>query len=448
VNGVHSKIPGASHTYSKGDDQFPVTGPRTIASGNGYRLWDDKGREFIDWTMGLASVSLGHAYPEVVEAAQAWLARGSNFARPTRLEEDLADEFLAIVPCADMVKFGKHGSDGTSSAVRLARAFTGRSHVLACSSNPFYSVNDWWIGTTLASAGIPDGVKELTHTFPFGDLSALDALLDRYANDLACLIVEPAATTPTELQGICARCAEPGAAKRETCSQEEFWRQVQSRARAAGVLFVLDENKTGFRMDLPGAETFYKLQPDMVCFGKAMANGFSVSALAGRADVLDQGGILQTERERVFLLSATHGGETHALAAALATIRIMRREPVVATLWKIGAALTTAFNARSRREGLGERIFLDGYGCFPTLHCNTNGATDAVLRTLFLQEMAARGVIFNFLAPAYVHDDVAVDATMKAAGAALTACAEAIERDDVESRLLGPVLRPVFRRRN
>jgi glutamate-1-semialdehyde 2,1-aminomutase len=430
---VHDKIPGASHTYSKGDDQFPVTAPRTIARGDGYRVWDDDGRVFIDWTMGLAAVSLGHAYKPVADAAAMWLSRGSNFARPTRLEEDLADELLAIVPCAGMVKFGKHGSDGTSSAVRLARAFTGRDRILACSSNPFYSVHDWWIGTTEARAGIPDCLRSLTHLFPFGDLEALDALLEQYGGETACVIVEPAATTPldaSEMQHV------------------EFWRAVQARARAAGALFVLDENKTGFRLAVPGAETYFGLQPDMVCFGKAMANGFSVSALAGRADVLDQGGILQQDRDRVFLLSATHGGETHALAAALKAVQIMKTEPVIPHIRRIGDELSGGFNRLASDLGLQEHFGMAGFGCFPGIVIQTGGKPDAALRTLFLQEMAARGVLFNFIAPAYAHDDAAVTQSLDAARASMIVCGEAIAANDVSARLLGPVLRPVFRRRN
>jgi glutamate-1-semialdehyde 2,1-aminomutase len=398
--------------------------------------------------MGLASVSLGHAYPPVVQAAKAWLERGSNFARPTALEEELADHFLALVPCAQMVKFGKHGSDGTSSAVRLARAFTGRDRVFACSCNPFYSVHDWWIGATETPAGIPESVRNLTHTFAFGDLAALDALLDRYGREVACIIVEPAGTAPPALQSSCPRCAGPGQPTRPECPQEMFWKQVQERARSVGALFVLDENKTGFQLDLPGAETFYGLQPDMVCFGKAIANGFSVSALVGRADVLDQGGIYQTERDRVFLLSATHGGETHALAAAIRTVEIMRSEPVIQHKWRIGRFLAREFNAAAARAGVPNHIALQGYPCFPALCIESDGIPDAPLRTLFLQEMASRGVIFNFVVPSYSHDERAVKETIAAAEGALAACAEALATNVVEERLLGPVIRPVFRRRN
>jgi len=444
---VHRKIPGASHTYSKGDDQFPATAPRRIARGSGCTVWDEDGRPFVDWTMGLASVSLGHAHAEVSAAAARWLPLGSNFPRPSALEEELADAIRTLGPGSRMVKFGKHGSDGTSAAVRLARAFTRRDRVVACSSNPFYSVHDWWIGTTLAGAGVPAAVRSLTHTFPYGDLAALDALLEKYAGEVAVVIIEPAATVPPALQCRCRKCLT-GTGAAADCAQAQFWSEVAGLARAAGALFVLDENKTGFRMALPGAEQFYGLDADMVCYGKAMANGFSVSAIAGREDLLDQGGILQTDRDRVFLLSATHGGETHALAAALATLEIMRRDDVPGHIWRIGRQLVTAFNAEARDLGLETVFSLEGYPCFPALTVNAMHGEADVLRTLLLQEMARHGVLMNFVAPALAHDADAVAKTAAAARFALGVCRMAIDMKNAASKLEGPVLRPVFRRRN
>src|SRR4030095_6650638 len=224
----------------------------------------------------------------------------------------------------------------------------------------------------------------------------------------------PAATVSPAQQCRCERCQrDSGDVSR--CTQSAFWRAVQERAHKAGALFILDENKTGFRMALPGAETFYGLKPDMVCYGKAIANGFLGSGLAGRAAVLDQGGILQTERDRVFLLSATHGGETHALAAALKTVEIMRRENVIAHLWAIGARLSRAFNEAARETGAGELFALEGYSCFPSLTVAPSVRNADVMRTLLLQEMARHGVLFNFVVPARAHDERAIDLTVGAA---------------------------------
>ena len=441
---IHSKIPGGSHTYSKGDDQFPVTAPKYIERAKGYWVWGENQRPFVDWTMGLAAVSLGHANDEVIAAAADWLHLGSNFPRRSLIEDELAESLLNLSQSNSMVKFGKHGSDGTSSAVRLARAFTGRSHVVACSSNPFYSVHDWWIGATAMNGGIPIAVQSLTHTFPFGDLEALDKVLDRWGNEIACIIIEPGATTSHLSQHTCSRCGGEEAG----CTQEFFWKAVADRARSIGALFILDENKTGFRLALPGAESFYGLNADMVCYGKAMANGFSVSALVGKSEILNQGGIYQHDSNRVFLLSSTHGGETHALAAALKTLEIMGRYNVPAHMWQIGSELSSGFNKAASMLGLGHVFALRGYGCFPTLVISPGYGDLAALRTLFLQEMAREGVIFNFISPCFAHDREAIEITLVATEKALKICAHAIENGDIESRLEGPILRPVFRQRN
>lgn len=443
TNKIHTKIPGGSHTYSKGDDQFPVTVPRYIDGAKGYRVWGD-GRSFVDWTMGLASVSIGHANDEVISEAKKWLHLGSNFPRPSILEEQLADSLLKLSAKGSMVKFGKHGSDCTSSAIRLARAFTGRDHVVACSSNPFYSVHDWWIGKTEMNAGVPKTVGFLTHTFSFGDLAALDQILDQWGNEVACIIVEPGATTSHFQKTSCRRCGGKGS----NCAQELFWRAVANKARSVGALFILDENKTGFRMALPGAHAFYGLDADMICYGKAIANGFSVSALVGKSEILDQGGIYQKELNKVFLLSATHGGETHSLAAALKTIEIMNRDKVSEHMWRIGSTLTEGFNRLVNSVGLGHLFALKGYGCFPVLEVLPGCGDVLALRTLFLQEMAREGVIFNFISPSLAHDQEAIDITLIAAQRALAVCSRAIDDGTIESLIEGPILRPVFRRRN
>ncbi len=168
---AHRLIPGGCHTYAKGDDQYPLLAPAFIARGAGCRVWDADGREFIEYGMGNRAVGLGHAYPAVVEAAQRELARGSNFTRPSPLEVECAETFLELIDGAEMVKFCRDGSDATSGAVRLARAYTGRDLVACCADHPFFSTDDWFIGTTPMSAGIPAAIRELTVTFRYGDLA-------------------------------------------------------------------------------------------------------------------------------------------------------------------------------------------------------------------------------------------------------------------------------------
>lgn len=187
---LHAAVPGGAHTYAKGDDQYPQGLAPVIDHGRGARVWDVDGNEYLEYGSGLRSVSLGHAHPRVLEAVRRELERGSNFVRPSVVEAQAAERFLATVPTAEMVKFAKNGSDATTAAVRLARAVTGRTRVALCADHPFFSVDDWFIGTTPMSAGIPSQTTDLTVTFPYGDLAAVEALFDRYPDEIACLILE------------------------------------------------------------------------------------------------------------------------------------------------------------------------------------------------------------------------------------------------------------------
>src|SRR5215475_887787 len=195
---AHRLIPGGSHTYAKGDDQYPEQAPGFIAKGKGCHVWDLDGNEYIEYGMGLRAVTLGHAYDPVVEAAYREMRLGTNFSRPAKIEVHLAEAILEVIDGADMVKFAKNGSDVTTAAVKLARAYTGRDLVAICGDHPFFSVDDWFIGTTPMSAGIPAAIKALTVSFKYNDLDSLRALFDQHPNRIACVLFEAEAMTPPE----------------------------------------------------------------------------------------------------------------------------------------------------------------------------------------------------------------------------------------------------------
>ena len=283
---AHALIPGGCHTYAKGDDQYPRLSPGFIRRGQGCRVWDVDGNEFIEYGMGLRSVVLGHAFPDVLRAVREALDSGSNFCRPSPLEVECAETLLRMVPGAEMVKFAKNGSDATTGAVKLARAFTGREMVAICSDHPFFSTDDWFIGVTAMDAGIPQAIKDLTVSFRYNDLESVRVLFDRFPSQIAALVLEPAATE------------EP---------RDGFLTELRRLAHDNGALLVFDEMITGFRWALGGAQALYGVQPDLSAFGKALANGFSASALVGRREIMELGG-LRHRSERVFLLSTTHGG--------------------------------------------------------------------------------------------------------------------------------------------
>jgi glutamate-1-semialdehyde 2,1-aminomutase len=424
---AHAIIPGGCHTYAKGDDQYPILAPGFIARGAGCRVWDTDGREYIEYGMGNRTVGLGHAYAPVVQAVRQELTRGSNFTRPSPIEVACAEQFLALIDGAEMVKFCKDGSDATSGAVRLARAYTGRDLIACCADHPFFSVDDWFIGTTPMNAGIPEQVRALTLTFRYGDLASAEALFARHPGRIAALILEAARTEDPP----------PG-----------YLHALQDLCHDHGALLILDEMITGFRWHNGGAQKLYGITPDLSTFGKALANGFSVSTLAGRRELMRLGGLDHQDRPRVFLLSTTHGAETHALAAAIATMRVYEREPVVDHLYRQGRRLRRQAEEAIRRHGLSDFVKILGKPCclsYATL--DRDGRPSQAFRSLFLQETIRRGVLIPSLGVSYTHSDEDIDVTVAAIDAALEVYRRALE-DGAERYLVGRPSQIVYRRFN
>jgi len=420
-------IPGGAHTYSKGDDQFPQLSPGFITHGKGTRVWDPDGNEFLDWGMGLRSVCFGHAYEPVLDVVRAQLEKGVNFTRPSLLEAELAELIVDLIPAAEMVKFSKNGSDVTTAAVRLSRAHTGREIVIRCLDHPFFSVDDWFIGDTAMDAGIPQNTKEQTKHFPFNDAEALEQLLDKNTGKVACIILEAAAT------------AEP---------KPGFLERVRELATKHGVVLIFDEIISGFRWNVRGAQHYYGVTPDLATFGKAMANGFSLSALVGKREIMERGG-LDHSHPRVFLLSTTNGTETHCLAAALKTVQILSDTPIIEENWQIGKQLREGFNSLAEQHGIDQYARMQGVDISPWYSfSNTQGKVDLALRTLFLQETISHGVLIPYVAISASHRQNEVDQTLDAVDKALKVVAQAIEKGNVEGLLVGPVVKPVFRKFN
>ncbi len=413
---AHDLIPGGAHTYAKGDDQYPAGAPAFIARGRGCHVWDTDGREFVEYGMGLRAVTLGHAFPSVVEAAAAAMRLGTNFTRPSPLEVDCAEALLGVVP-GDMVKFAKNGSDTTTAAVKLARAATGRDLVAICRDQPFFSTDDWFIGTTPMAAGIPQSIRALTQGFRFNDLESAETLFRRFPSQISCLVLEPAS----------AREPEPG-----------FLEGLRRLCDAEGALLLFDETITGFRWHLGGAQTLYGVSPDLSVFGKALANGFSLSALVGRRAIMELGG-LRHDDDRVFLLSTTHGAETHALAAAIATIRVYEREGVVEILHRQGQRLREGIEDAAREIGVAEHFQVVGRTCNLVYSArDADGNPSQAFRTLVLQETLKRGILMPSLVVSFSHEDADIDRTVEAVRGALAVYRQALDGGSSDSSRAGP----------
>ncbi len=423
---AHRLIPGGAHTYAKGDDQYPEQAPAFIARGKGCHVWDLDGNEFIEYGMGLRSVTLGHSFEPVVEAAYRQMQLGINFTRPATIEVDLAEALLEVIDGADMVKFAKNGSDVTTAAVKLARAYTGRNLIAICGDHPFFSTDDWFIGTTELNAGIPPAITEMTLKFRYNDLESLRELFERYRDQIACVVMEPEASTP------------PAAG---------YLNQVKELCEERGAVLIFDEMITGFRWHLGGAQAFHGVVPHLSTFGKAMGNGFAIAALAGKREIMRLGGF-DHNRPRVFLLSTTHGAETHALAASLETMRIFRDQNVVQFLWKQGERLRGLINqsiVENRLEGFFE---LMGRPCnlvFGTRDQDHNRSQ--AFRTLFMQELIRRGVIAPSFVVSFSHSDADIERTADAVHAAHVVYRKALE-EGTDRYLEGRPVKPVYRTYN
>jgi glutamate-1-semialdehyde 2,1-aminomutase len=421
---LHQLVPGGAHTYSRGSDQYPEQMAPILVRGEGARVWDVDGNCFVEYGMGLRSVTLGHGYRPVIDAVCAAIANGTNFSRPTELELRAAEEFLELVPGADMVKFAKNGSDATTAAVRLARAVTGRDKVAVC-DQPFYSVDDWFIGTTVMPRGVPDPTRR-TARFRYNDIDSLATLFANHPDQVACVILEAATSTQQPQHG--------------------FLQGVRALCDRYGALLIFDENITGFRWSEGGAQRVYGVRPDLSCWGKAMANGFPLSALAGRREFMELGGLC-TDRERVFLLSTTHGAETASLAAFRAVRRAYATDDPIGRMEQAGHHLAAAVNAVSAELGIAEYFQVIGRpSCLVFVTKDREGQPSQAFRTLFLQEMLNRGVLGQSFVTSAAHTDRDVDQTVEAARHALAVYRRAIDGGNgspfLSGRPVAPSIRP------
>ncbi len=422
---LHEMVPGGAHTYARGSDQYPEEMAPVIVRGRGARVQDVDGNWLVEYGMGLRSVTLGHGYEPVVEAVVRAAREGVSFSRPSVWELEAAEAFLLQVPAADMVKFAKNGSDVTTAAVKLARAATGRPLVAVCRSQPFFSTGDWFIGTTPMRAGIVEETRRLTVGFDYNDLASLQRLLDRHPGQIACVILEAASALAEP---------EPG-----------FLEGLRELADRDGFVLVFDEMVTGMRWAAGGAQSVYGVSPDLSTWGKALGNGFSVAALAGKRELMELGG-LRTDASRAFLLSTTHGAEATGLAAYLAVAEIYREQDVVGVMERQGLRLATAVNDLASELGIGDAFAVQGRpSCLIFSTRDHQGEPSQEFRTLFLQEILRRGVLAQSFVVSAAHTDADIDLTVEAVRDALQVYAKALGAGSTAGLLQGRPVAPALR---
>jgi glutamate-1-semialdehyde 2,1-aminomutase len=409
-------IPLGSQTFSKSRTQYPYgVSPYFIRRGQGSRVWDIDGNEYIDFVNSLASVTLGYNDPDVTQAVREQLEEGVIFSLPHPIEAEVAELICEMVPCAEMVRFGKNGSDATSGAIRLARAYTGRDRVAVCG---YHGWQDWYIGSTARHRGVPQATRDLTHAFAYNDLDSLQALLDARPGEFAAVIIEPmnvAAPAPGFLEGVKALTVQHGA------------------------LLVFDETITGFRYARGGAQALFGVTPDLATFGKGLANGYPVSAVAGRRDVMRL-------MEEIFF-SFTFGGETLSLAAAKATLLKLRREPVVQTLTARGQAIMAGTQRIIDAAGLDDIFAISGHPTWSFLNIrDARGASAFEIKTLWMQELLQRGVLsVGTHNVSYAHSLSDVTSLLEVYGEVLPMIGRLLDAGQLRNALRCEVLVPLFK---
>ena len=409
-------IPLGSQTFSKSKTQYPMgVSPFFIQRGKGSHVWDVDGNEYIDFINSLAAITLGYCDPDVDAAVRVQLDDGVIFSLPHPLEMQVAEQIVKLVPCAEKVRFGKNGSDATAGAIRISRAFTNRDHVAVCG---YHGWQDWYIGTTLRNRGVPQATRDLAHTWAYNDIDSLAKLFQDYPDQIAAVIMEPM------------NVAEP---------LPGFLEEVKAFAHKQGALLIFDETVTGFRYAIGGAQQYFGVTPDLATFGKGLANGYPVSAVVGRADVMQL-------MEEVFF-SFTFGGETLSLAAALATMQKLEREPVTDTLYTQGQKILSGLQARI--AGAGAEDFLDTAGN-PTwsffMMKDTENYSQWQIKTLFLQEMFARGILtIGSHNMSYSHSDTDLEKLFRAYDEVIPMLVEGVRQNKLESMLHCQPLQPLFK---
>lgn len=409
-------IPLGSQTFSKSHIAYPHgVSPLFIDRGLGAKVWDVDGNQYLDFVNGLLCVSLGYQDPDVDAAVIAQLQKGVTFSLPHSLETEVAELLVEMVPCAEMVRFGKNGSDATSAAIRLARAFTGREHVLVCG---YHGWQDWYIGSTARDLGVPTAVKNLTHTFSYNDLGSVETLLAQYPQQIAAVILEPMNTqypAPGFLQGL-----------RQLCDQH-------------GIVLIFDEMITGFRFAPGGAQELFGVTPDLSAFGKGMANGYPISAVVGRKEIMNV--------MKDIFYSGTFGGEALSLAAAKATLVKIKQHNVTGHFHTLGTQLSNGLTALLDRMDHPVWLKHCGHPSWSFLIFGDSAPyTSWQLKSLFMQEMHKNGLLMlgtHNISYAHSHDDIKY--LLEVYGTVLPGIARTISNRSFDADFKGEVLQPLFR---
>ncbi len=406
----------ASQTFSKSYYSMPFgVAPLFLDKGKGAEVWDIDGNQYIDFMNALLAVSVGYQDEEIDNAVIAQLKSGVSFSLPHRLEHEVAEQIISLIPCAEMVRFGKNGTDATSAAVRLSRAYTGKDHLAVCG---YHGWQDWYIGSTSRNLGVPDATTELTHPFSYNDIASLEAIFERHHNKIAAVILEPVNFFPPK---------------------NNFLEEVRALCDKHQAVLVFDETITGFRFNIGGAQTQFGVTPDLATFGKGMGNGYPISAITGKKEIM-------ALMEQIFY-SGTFAGETLSLAATKATINKLQTHNIPEHLHHIGSLLLDNVQKIIADTNMTNTFSLCGYPCWSLLQVTANETFSAnQIKSLFIQEMLSQGILMagthNL---SYAHKEKHIKVLANAYHHSLSVIQQAQQEDNFEKYFKGELIKDVFK---
>ena len=405
-------IPLASQTFSKSKAQFPVgASPLFLDRGKGSKVWDIDGNEYIDFMNGLLSVSIGYADEDITNAVCKQIQNGVSFSLPHRLEMEVAEKLISMIPCAEKVRFGKNGSDATSGAIRLARAYTNKEIVLVCG---YHGWQDWYIGSTTRNLGVPESTRELTKVFKYNDIESLAALVNEYRGQIAAIIMEP------------------------EYPKEGYLQNVQKLAKEEGIVFIFDETITGCRFAKGGAQEFFGVTPDLATFGKGIGNGFPLSAIVGKTEIM--------ELMNDIFFSGTFGGETASLAATKVVLEKIDTLNVPQVIATTGKYLLVKLDSLIKELNCESFLSTAGHPSWSFLIiANTHNYNNFEIKTLFMQEMLKRGVLtFGTHNISYSHTTEDIDFLLQSYREVFPIIKACIENNNLKETLECEPLVPLF----
>jgi glutamate-1-semialdehyde 2,1-aminomutase len=409
-------IPLGSQTFSKSKTHFPFgVSPYFIEKGLGSHVWDLDGNEYVDFVNGLLAISLGYQDPDVDEAVRKQLQQGVTFSLPHRLEAELAELIVDMVPCAEMVRYGKNGSDATSGAIRLARAYTGREHVAVCG---YHGWQDWYIGSTARDLGVPSSTKLLTHKFNYNDIESLNQLFTQHPHQFAAVIMEPMNTT---------------------YPQSGFLESVKELTHKNGAVLIFDEMITGFRFANGGAQEYFGVIPDLATFGKGMANGYPLACVVGSKEIMQL-------NEEIFF-SFTFGGETLSLAAAIAVLKKLQSAAVIKNIITKGERVLNGVNALIKKYNLEDIVSTCGHPSWTfLLFKDIAPYTQWDIKTLWMQEVLVRGILsFSTHNMSFAHTDEDIKKLLAVYDEVFPIIKDAVMNKKLKDYLRCEPLKPLFK---